>query len=75
MPKKIDQADIKKKIEAILYLEYHSISIRKITKKLKENYDIKISPQIVARCLQSQNKEGRRFKTARKRVPARKRKT
>lgn len=50
---------INKKILAILDSSVFSLSIREITKILKEDYKIKISPQIVKRQLLKLKKEGK----------------
>jgi len=52
MPKKkINYKELEEKILEIVDYERGFLSISQVTKKLKENFDISVSPQIVKRYL------------------------
>jgi len=58
MPKKkINYKELEEKILEIVDYERGFLSISKVTKKLKENFDISVSPQIVKRYLLKLKKE------------------
>lgn len=60
MRKKITSKEIKEKILRIINnAGWSPLSIREVTLKLKEEYDIKLSPQIVKRYLFKLKKEGK----------------
>lgn len=54
--RKLTNEDIEDMLDEILYSEYYAMSIREVTKKLYEDYKIKLSPQIVLRHLNSLKK-------------------
>ena len=49
--KKINYKELEEKILGIVDYERVFLSISQVTKKLKENFDISVSPQIVKRYL------------------------
>ena len=53
MKKKLKNEDVENMIDEILYLEYRSMSIREITKRLEDDYGVKLSPQTVLKHLNS----------------------
>lgn len=55
--KKINSKEIEKKILEIVDNSIFSITIREVTMRLREDYDIKLSPQIVKRYLFKLKKE------------------
>ena len=57
--RKIEDIEIEEKILNIIDYERTSLSIRKITSKLKERFDVVVSPQVVKRYLLKLKKEGK----------------
>jgi len=57
--KKIDSREIEEKIRIIVDTSVFSLTIREVTARLKEEYDIQLSPQIVKRHLFKLKKEGK----------------
>jgi hypothetical protein len=57
--KKIEDSDIEDRILDVMDYERTSTSISQVTKRLKEIFDIKISPQVVKRYLLKLKKEGK----------------
>jgi hypothetical protein len=62
MKKKIYDKQIEDKIDKLLENEKRFLSIREVTKILKEKYNLKRSPQIIKRHLESLVKKGKIIK-------------
>lgn len=57
--KKIDNKEIEEKVRIIVDSSVFSLTIREVTLRLKEKYNIGLSPQVVKRHLFKLKKEGK----------------